>query len=253
MTGKHAVQTPLAAIALTLMLANWSCSDKPAELNPQTFADGWKKYEGVNFTMFAPPDSPRPERGLRATVKACDDIYDHVARRLEIRTEKDIHIYMFTSSPDCEKATGRPAGFVEGLSICTKLGDPVGGLIAEAMCNTTDLEAKSFPLLREGIRNLFDMRDVNVHFEAAAVRDTGDWPTLEDLLYRQRAANPEVQKYASASFVAFLISRYGIDQFKMLWRSSLDLRPSIEKIYGGTIPQMEEEWFRVQDRLAKRS
>ena len=244
-------RTALIAVVATVAMA--SCGQKADTVNPAAFARGWKTYEGINFTLYAPANSPRPRRGLEATVKACDDIYDLVARQLNVSTDHDIKIYMFTTSEDCQVATGKPASFVEGLTICTKLGAPVGGLVAEAVCNSIDPEAKSFPLIRDGIRNLFELRDVNVQLEAAARRVKGNWPTLEDLLYKQSCDDQEIYQYASASFVAFLIARYGTDQFKMLWRSVLDLRPSIEKIYGGTIPQMEEEWFRTQDKLAKRT
>jgi len=243
----------MALVAIVAALSMVSCGEKSDTVNPAAFARGWKKYDGVNFTLYAPANSPRPRRGLEATVKACDDIYDLVARELKITTDHDIKIYMFTSSEDCEAATGKPANFVDGFTICTKLGAPLGGLVAEAVCNSIDPEAKSFPLIRDGVRNLFDLRDVNVQLEAAARRDKSSWPTLENMLYKQSCDDKDVYQYASASFVAFLIARYGTDQFKMLWRSVLDLRPSIEKIYGGTIPQMEEEWFRMQDRLAKRT
>lgn len=241
----------LAVTALAALAA--SCGGGSRKPDPQTFAQDWRKYEVVNFTVYAPADSPRPRRGIEAFGKACDDTYDYVARQLKLKIEDDIGVYLFTTTEDCEAATGRPASYVDGLNIYTRLGAPVGGLIAEAMCNAMDPQASSFPLIRDGIRNLFDERDRNIHYEALGLRQSRDWPTLEDLLYRQSADDPEVYKYASASFVAFLIQRYGTDQFQMLWRSAIDLRPSIEKIYGGTLPQMEEEWFRIQDKLAKRT
>lgn len=238
---------------LLLAAAAFSCGGGDKRPDPQTFAKDWRKYEVVNFTVYAPADSPRPRRGIEAFGKACDETYDYIAKQLKLKIDDDIGIYLFTTTEDCEAATGRPASFVDGLNIYTRLGAPIGGLVAEAMCNTIDREAASFPLIRDGIRNLFDERDRNIHYEALGLRQSRDWPTLEDLLYRQAASDPDVYKYASASFVAFLIQRYGTDQFKMLWRSALELRPSIEKIYGGTLPQMEEEWFRIQDKLAKRT
>jgi hypothetical protein len=238
---------------LVVLVALTSCDGGAKKADPQQFAKDWSRYEAVNFTVYTPLDTPRPRRGIEVFGKACDETYDYVARQLKLQVEDDIAIYLFTSTEDCEAATGRPAGFVEGLKIYTRLGAPVGGVIAEAMCNSIDREAKSFKLIRDGVRNFFDERDQNVHYEALALRQTREWPTLEDLLYRQSASDPEVYKYASASYVAFLIQRYGTDQFHMLWRSVLDLRPSVEKIYGGTLPQMEEEWFRIQDKLAKRT
>lgn len=244
----------ITAFLALLCVASCGGGDSTAKkADPNQFAKGWRGHAALNFTVYTPPDTPRPRRGIENFAKACDEMYNYVSKQLKIQVEDDIAIYLFTSTEDCEKATGRPAYYVEGLNIYTRLGAPMGGVIAEAMCNAQDPEAKSFKLIRDGVRNLFEQRDINVHYEALGLRASRDWPSLEELLYRQSASDPDVYKQASASFVAFLIQRYGSDQFHMLWRSVLELRPSIEKIYGGTIPQMEEEWFRIQDKLAKRT
>lgn len=230
-----------------------SCGRGDSKIDPQEFAKDWKATKAFNFTVYTPSDTPRPKRGVDAFAISCDQTYDYVAGQLKVQVEGDIGVYLFTSDEDCKAATGRPASFVEGLNIYTRLGAPMGGLIAEAICNSVDPEAKSFKLIRDGVRNLFDERDQNVHYEALVLRGQTNWPTLENLIERQTDENPAVYKFASASFTAFLIQRYGIDQFWMLWRSVLDLRQSIEKIYGGTLPQMEEEWLRIQDKMAKRT
>lgn len=242
-----------AAVTATILAILVSCGGGGKQADPGTFAKDWRKLEAVNFTVYTPKDTPRPRRGIETFGRACDETYDYVSKQLRIEVEDDIGVYLFTSTEDCQAATGKPASYVDKLNIYTRLGAPVGGLIAEAMCNSLDLDAPSFKFIRDGVRNLFDERDINIHFEAVALRQTREWPTLEDLLYKQSASDPEVYKYASASFVAFLIQRYGTDQFHMLWRSVLELRPSIEKIYGGTLPDMEAEWFRIQDKLAKRT
>lgn len=239
-------------LALLTLTASASCGGG-GKVDPQSFAKDWRKLEMVNFTIYTPPDTPRPRRGIETFGTACDGSYDYTARQLKLQVEDDIGVYLFTSDEDCKKATGRPASFVEGLNIYTRLGAPIGGLIAEAMCNSVDQEAKSFKLIRDGVRNLFDERDRNVHYEALALRQSREWPMLEELIAKQSATDPEVYKYASASYVAFLVQRYGTDQFFMLWKSVLELRPSLEKIYGGTLPQMQDEWYEIQDRLAKRT
>lgn len=250
MTTQKIWTSGLCAVLTVGLLA--SCGGEK-KVDPSQFAKDWKKLEMVNFTIYTPPDTPRPRRGIETFGEACDGNYDYAARQLKIQVEDDIGIYLFTSAEDCKEATGRPASFVDGLNIYTRLGAPVGGLIAEAICNSVDPEAKSFKLIRDGVRNLFDERDRNVHYEALALRQSPDWPSLEDLLTKQSAGDPEVYKYASASYVAFLIQRYGTDQFFMLWKSVLELKPSLDKIYGGTRQEMQDEWYRVQDRLAKRT
>lgn len=237
---------------VTLLAVN-GCGGGDQKSGANEFAQEWRKVETLNFTVYTPWDTPRPLRGIEKFGEACDNAYGFIAGQLSIEVDGDISVYLFTTSADCEKSTGRPASYVDKLNIYTRLGAPVGGLIAEAMCNSIDPEAKSFTLIRDGVRNLFDERDINVHYRAAELRQSKAWPRLEDLLKQQPVSDPEVYKFASASLVAFLIQRYGIEQFRMLWRSVLDLSPSIERIYGGTLTDIEAEWLRVQEKLAKRT
>lgn len=239
--------TLLAAAAVGMVL---SCSKKT---DIKEFTRDWDSTAAINFTVYTPPDTPRPPRGIDAFATACDETYDYISKQLQLEVEADMSVYLFTTTEQCLAATGRPASYVEGLAIYTRLGAPIGGVIAEAMCNSMDTEAKAFPLIRDGIRNIFDERDHNIYWEARKYRFTPEWPTLEALVSGQAVKDPAVYKYASATFVAFLIQRYGVDQYKMLWRSVLELQPSLEKIYGSTLPQMEAEWIRILDLMAKKT
>lgn len=234
------------------VLAVASCA-KEKKADPGLFAKDWRKLEFVNFTVYTPPDTPRRRQGLESFGQACDDTYEYIARQLKIEVVDDIGIYLFTRDEDCVTATGRTANFAEKLNIFTRIGAPIGGLIAETMCNSLDPEAPSFKLVRDGVRTLFDERDVNIHYEALSVRKSRPWPSLDELVTKQSFSDPTAYKYACASFVAFLIQRYGTDQFHALWRSSLDLPTSLQRIYGGSLPEMEAEWIRVQDALSRRT
>ena len=53
--------------------------------------------------------------------------------------------------------------------------------------------------------------------------------------------------------MAFLIQRHGNERLKMLWRSVLELGPSLERIYGVSLDQLESEWMSHMAQEAKRT
>lgn len=203
--------------------------------------------------ILSPPNSPRKEQALYKFGEACEGIYTQAAKALELNVKDRITVYLFTTNQDCEAATGHSAGYVDRFTICTRIGGSMGGVIAEATCASIDPEAPSFPLIRNGVRYLFDQRDRNVHGDGATLRANGRWPKLAALLTMTNVTDQEAYDCACASFVAFLLQRYGVDHFKMLWRSVLELRPSLERIYGGSLQQMQDEWNAVLDHESKRT
>ena len=243
----------MLAFGVAAAVAFAACARKAPGVDPKKFNSTWQSAQSQHFIVWTPPHSPRTFETLAKFGEACDGIWDQVVRVLELKPPDSISLYLFTTNQDCEAATGHGAGFVEGFNVFTNLGAPVGGVIAEACCNSIDPEARSFPLVRNGVRVLFEQRDRNLHEEAAALRAAGRLPKLADLIAGTPVNDKQAYDVASASFLSYLIARHGTDQFKMLWKSVLELRPSLERIYGGTIDQMDGEWNHFLDREAKRT
>jgi hypothetical protein len=245
--GLRWVVTALLACGLT------ACSGDKQKVDPGKFAAKWQGSESRHFVIYLPPDSPRGTAALTAFGEACDQAFEQAAKSVELEVPQRLILYLFTTTQTCEAATGRPAGFVEGGNIYTRLGAPVGGIIAEAVCNAIDPGARSFSVIRRGIRVIFDHNEENVHARAAALRAAGRLPRLADLIQDRTIRDQEAYDFACASFVAYLIQRHGADLFKMLWRSVLELGPSLERIYGGTMDQVETDWLGVVEREASRT
>ncbi|MEW5702438.1 MAG: hypothetical protein AB1792_09435 [Candidatus Zixiibacteriota bacterium] len=242
-----------AAFSLLFPVFLTGCGGGEPRVDTKKFSANWDSAASEHFTILTPPNSPRKLPALQAFSEVCEDVLSQTRRVIELKDPGRLSIYLFTTNQDCEAATGHSASFVEGNNIFTRLGAPIGGVIAEAACNSIDPGARSFPLVRNGLRVLFDQRDRNIHTDAVRLRAAGRLPTMTDLLGGGAIQDGEAYDYASGSLVAFLLARYGPDQFKMLWKSVLDLKPSLERIYGGTMPQMEEEWTKFLDREAKRA
>jgi hypothetical protein len=243
-----------ASLAVFLAAGLLACGGKELEVQPKVFATDWEMTESEHFRFYLPPDSPRSLRAQAAFAEACEEIHALVTRYLGIEVEEPIAVYLFTTNQDCEKATGHSSGFVEEYNIYTSIGAEIGGVIALAMCHGIDPEAGSFVLIKEGLRTVFNERSANVHAEAQArITDEGRWYTLPEMIGGKGSADPETYKFARASFVAFLIQQYGSERFRMLWRSVLELGPSLERIYDRSLDQLDAQWMGHLAQEAKRT
>jgi hypothetical protein len=239
-------------IALAIAVSVFACGGPTLEVNPKDFAESWMTIETEHFRFLAPEDSPRPTRVVLSFGGVCEKIYGQVIYHLEIEIKDPIFVYQFTTNQDCEETIGHPAGFVEASNVYTRIGAEMGGALAEAMCNAIDPDAESFPLIRDGLRAVFDERHSNVHLKAQELlQEAGRWYRLPELIAGSAKDDNEAYRFATASFVAYLIQVHGSDKFKMLWRSVLELGPSLEKIYGLTLDQLETEWMEHMGREAR--
>lgn len=251
MPYRQFTQAVLAAVLTAGLLA---CGGKELEVKPKGFAATWEMIESEHFRFYLPSDSPRSARTLDAFSQACEEIHALGVRYLELEVEVMIAVYLFTTNQDCEKATGHSSGFVEEYNIYTSIGAEIGGAVALAMCHAIDPEAGSFPLIKEGLRTVFNERSSNVHAEAQArITDEGRWYTLPELIGGAGSADPETYKFTRASFVAFLIQQHGSERFKMLWRSVLELGPSLERIYDRPLDRLDSDWMGHLAQEAKRT
>ena len=108
-------------------------------------------------------------------------------------------------------------------------------------------------MIRHGFREAFDLLTENPHTKTSQLRAEGRWQSLPELISTTQITDQEAYDAQTASFVAYLIQRHGVTKFKMLWRSVLDLGPSLEKIYGGSLQQLEDDWIVHMEREAKKT
>lgn len=110
---------------------------------------------------------------------------------------------------------------------------------------------------RLGARALEDLGggQVTVHQRAKELKDKGDWIELRELLgYTEigsRASRPPVAYPEAASFVKFLIDRYGKDKFLQTYRTLRNSRSQavregnikkLEQIYGISLEVLQQQW-----------
>ncbi len=240
----------VAVLTVALLIA--ACGTKQPQVDPTAFATGWLSTETDHAIFFEPPDSPTAGKQVMFA-KYCEDVLGQWVKLLELELPEKIEVYRFVTNQECEDATGHSAGFVDGYRIYTRIGAPMGGALALAGFHSADPEAASFDPIRHGFREAFDRLTDNPHQKASILRAEGRWQSLPDLLGPGEITDREAYDAQTASFVAYLIQRHGVEKFKMLWRSVLELGPSLEKIYGGTLQELEEDWIVHLEREAKKT
>ncbi len=96
--------------------------------------------------------------------------------------------------------------------------------------------------LVEGAAAYFDYP----HFFSQEYLKRGQIDSLSCILstYRYRRLPPERGLMEAASFVHFLVQRYGVGSFEKLYRGSTDLtlKSDLEKVYGKPADSLEAEW-----------
>lgn len=99
--------------------------------------------------------------------------------------------------------------------------------------------------LAEGAAGFFDYP----HFFARDYLRRGKLDSVSRLLstYRYRQLPPEQALVEAASFVRFLVERYGAGPFERLYRQATDLtlKPDLDSIYGKPVDSLEAEWRRA--------
>lgn len=237
----------LLALATTLVFCGGG-----RQAGPARFAAGWVSGETDHIVAFDPPDSPRADLTTQFAHYA-ESLLVRLTKLMDLEIPEKIEIYRFITNRDCEEVTGHSAGYVGDNRIYTRIGAPMGGAIALAAFSSVDPEVPAFPLIREGFREAFDHPTDNLHRKTFEFRAEGRWQPLADLIAEPEVTDFEAFEVQSASFVAYLIQRHGIEKFKMLWRSVLELGPSLERIYGGTVGQIEADWIMHLEREAKKT
>ncbi len=240
----------VAILTGAMMLAG--CGQKQESDDPMAFASGWYLHKTEHFALMDPPDSPRADH-MHSMGEACEDIYQQLTGVLDVTIEDRIWIYRFVTAADCQEQTGHSPGTVEGHRIYTRIGAPVGGVIALAALESTTPGQQSFELVRDGLKEAFDNQTTNVHRESSLLRANDRWIPLSDLADTTTVSDRDAYDTEAASFVAYLIQRHGVLRFKELWRSSNGLVAALERIYGGSIEQMEEDWITHLEREANRT
>jgi tetratricopeptide (TPR) repeat protein len=199
------------------------------------------------------PDSSLKGLRLQQVAQLHEFYYDQLVRALRVRPAKKIHTFLYASSDQKGKLIGAAGtNFAKPWlwQLHINLGD-VDGSLKHELVHVLAAEF-GFPLLRVGVNSgLIEGLAVaieRVEYEepinrlagmAFAIGNTPDVSSLFSLSGFMKA--PAGVSYTLAgSFCRFLIDRYGMRRFKLLYRTG-----EFEILYGRPLPALLQEWRRT--------
>jgi tetratricopeptide (TPR) repeat protein len=210
------------------------------------------KTETEHFVISYPDSSLKGLR-LQQVARLHEFYYDQLVRTLRVRPAKKIHTFLYASSDQKGRLIGAAGtNFAKPWlwQLHINLGD-VDGSLKHELVHVLAAEF-GFPLLRVGVNSgLIEGLAVameRVEYEepinrlagmAFAIGNTPDVGSLFSLSGFMKA--PAGVSYTLAgSFCRFLIDRYGMRRFKLLYSTG-----EFEILYGRSLPLLLQEWRRT--------
>lgn len=201
---------------------------------------GWIERKGRHVIVRHPPEHPR-RREIEAYVKRLDAAYETVRKRLGVRFDDVVTVFLHVDKVEGERLTGRPLAFAS----------PYERAVHQTMENTISHELTHVialgigqahaPLLGEGIAVWLDGEPEGSHHErAAALAREGKLPTLDVLLTRFRE-DESLTYPAAGSFVGFVIETRGIERFRRIYVST-DPVADAPEILGAPLAEIDAAW-----------
>lgn len=212
----------------------------------------WQEYTTEHFRFYFPDDSPRARR-MPFFSAECEEIFGHVIGVLGVQPEQAIDFFLFTTEAQGDSLIGRSCGFFAEGQIFLCIGQHPGGSIALAGCYLIDPQAASFDLLKTGMYELYSRVAVNIHAETFAFERKNRFIPLVELTDNTLLHDRVVYQTEAASFCAFLLTRYGADRFRALWRAERGLAESIEQVYQLKPEVFEKQWQEFYRRESTRT
>ncbi len=199
------------------------------------------------------PDSSLNGLRLQQVILLHEFYYDQLVRTLRVRPAKKVHTFLYASADQKGRLIGASGtNFAKPWlwQLHINLGD-VDGSLKHELVHVLAAEF-GFPLLRIGVNSgLIEGLAVaidRVEYEepinrlagmAFAAGTTTDVASLFSLSGFMKA--PAGVSYTFAgSFCRFLIDRYGMRRFKLLYRTG-----DFETLYGRSLPALLQEWRRT--------
>ena len=198
------------------------------------------------------PDSLLKGLRLEQVVQLHEFYYDQLVKALRVRPDRKIHTFLYASQEQKGRLIGASGTdfakpWLSQLHI--NLGD-VDGALRHELVHVLAADF-GFPILRVGVNSgLIEglavaedrvQYEEPVHRLAAMVFAGGNAPDVSSLfsLSGFMKAAQGVSYTLAGSFCRYLIDRYGMRRFKLLYRTG-----EFEIIYGNPLPVLLQEWRR---------
>jgi len=210
----------------------------------------WLQYESKHFLFHCDPKSPLAGR-IRGHADMYDKIFEEISQVLGVQLNEKIRVYLYASHEAFSRESGESlyVGRVSRrlMEIHESPFVPPGHEMAHLLADHIGPVYPEYPLLTEGLAVYFEGSDrqKKLHGIAKDYLLRKELTSLEPLKDRFRDLKPAMTYPVAGSFVKYLIDTYGLEKFKELWVSGLELERAFSKVYGKSFRRVGQEWMEM--------
>lgn len=251
---------PLICVLIGAILTFAGCSSEQPESEsaqaPDPYAD-WKTYTYNNFVIHYPEAHPR-EQYVAEMAQIFPALMRRDAQFLRIPAPTDtIHVYYYTGVGHGDEITGTIYPHVaDSATIHFWLPGNYGPLMAKLMILRWQNTEPRFEFLKHGLLALLDFTGVNYHEKTMTLIDLGKFIPLNELAADTSGdeyfeTEPEkIQAAEAASFVDFLVFRYGSDALNAMYRADAPFDQVVQGMFSISVDSLETLWLNFVPQAA---
>ena len=246
------MRVDLVVIA-ALSLAVTACE---AAYGPTSPSANWVSYDSARFTLYARPDSFCASQSA-ALAQVLEDQYNYATTALGLQPGGKISMFLYPDGREMNPSLTPSSGvaFPETNAVHAVCAPPNNGnlwslLSHEAnhviMQNALGRAGTSF--MNEGLASALVLErqpGMGAAREHQWVRDNRSRvPRVADLSDDEKWNGSQESYKSSASFLAFLIERYGAQALKQIYHArSPEFARRVQEVYGKSLETLEAEWL----------
>lgn len=237
------VRILVLAFMTSLSVLNGIAEDKTniTESHP-----GWLTYTTNSLTFFYAPDSVLAKDDARNKLALKFAVaYDNIGSSLQLTNEPPVKIFVYDNGESANKLLGRRADFARtSLGIVhSSMNAYPGHEICHVIADTA-INGGKFPpniMLSEGLAMWVDESGRDKFARAKGILEQGKLQSSSDGAKARQCS--EVDYHSACAYVGYLLTTYGADKFKQLYRADkAEYDGQFQRIYGKSLAEMETEW-----------
>lgn len=237
--------------AVLLIMIGCSESEKKEVESSDKIADikykDWKSYSYNNLVLHYPQDYPLSDSIYSFATKYQTTIRND-CQFLRIQIPSDtVNIFLYNSIYQGKEMTGEIFPFVEGDRIHYWTGFEFGPTVMMYLIKDWSTYETKHEFIYHGILRVLDASGRNYHKITFDYIDSNKFIPLHQLAEDKKIdVNLELNRSGeAASFVDFIVYRYGIDALKALYESQMPFDSTVSGVFKMSVDSLESEWLDV--------
>jgi hypothetical protein len=203
----------------------------------------WGKEAGQNLTFYYQPIDSLKAISVPMKDKLVE-VYGTIAGMLDYAQPEPIEFYCYKDAATLTAYTGRGEPFYIGNKFYYGYGPAFGQTITEFVLSKLPGGPTQFAFIAEGLPLLLDFSSRNYHSVTNNFVKDGSLTPVRTLTDNAQFATLQggQKLIESASLCAFIMYRFGYDQFMQIYHGSGDFETIFKKVTGTDLDQLQKEW-----------